>query len=449
MKAPATKTPARSPRPHRAAPALKTPSAKPSAGEPPAKPKAGQPQAKPLAAAKPPAAKASASKQPSSRQPPSTQPRAQAPAAARPAPASGGRRDAAVRSATPSRPAALAKPVIADRSNGASTKRPADAPGTARKAAHAANSPPTASAAPKPTPAPGAAGRPAAAPTPPATDAAKDRASKKPKPPAKTMRVPAPPTEILLKRELPDVRRIASAAMLSDSARGIASPSPASRLRDSEHDEEPAVDASLIATSLASDTQPKIEDNYDYSVLDEFARSSWCPSPTRMVNTGCGGGESAVFFAKRGFSVVGIDSDRTAVGLARERAWLGTVEIDFMVGDLFETPNLLPAESFGLAVDRGAFYRLADDRDRQRYLANIRRLLFQGGVFYLSAGFFPLPEGYEKPKSKKAAPKILLVREGGVVVSEVRQAGFELLHRVLRPTSDSGEYGELLLSMRK
>jgi SAM-dependent methyltransferase len=300
--------------------------------------------------------------------------------------------------------------------------------------------------------APGAlAGPPAGAPgAPSAAETEKaGKGGKKPKPPAKTMQVPAPMTDFLVKQAIPDVRRIASAALLSDTARGMTPHGSPTRPKEPEKHGDPPVDANLIASSLATDVHPKIEDNYDYTVLDEFAASQWCPGPTRMINTGCGGGEAAVYFAKRGFNVVGIDSDRMAVGLARERAWLAGAEIDFMVGEQFETPNLLPAESFGLAVDRGAFYRLADDRDRQRYLSNIRRLLFQGGICFLSAGFFPLPEGHERPKSKKASPKVLLVREGGVVVSEVRQAGFEVLHRVLRPTSDSGEYGELLLTLRK
>ena len=42
----------------------------------------------------------------------------------------------------------------------------------------------------------------------------------------------------------------------------------------------------------------------------------------------------------------------------------------------------------------------------------------------------------------------LVAREGGVVVNELRQAGFDLLHRVLRKTADSGDYGELLLYFR-
>jgi len=265
------------------------------------------------------------------------------------------------------------------------------------------------------------------------------------------MQVPAPMTDILVKLELPDVRRVASSSALSDDARGLTSPSHPQRHRESEPRHEPPVDARLIASSLAGEVRPRIEDNYDYTVLEEFASSGHCPAPTRMVNTGCGGGEAAVYFARRGFNVVGIDSDRTAVGLARERAWLAGSEIDFMVGDLFETPNLLPAESFGLAFDRGAFYHLAEERDRQRYLQNIRRLLFRGGVFVLSAGFFPLPES-ARPRgarsarpARKPAPKILLVREGGVVVNEVRQAGFEVAKRVLRPTADSGDMGELIL----
>jgi SAM-dependent methyltransferase len=285
--------------------------------------------------------------------------------------------------------------------------------------------------------------------TPAVRPAAKAPAPKKPKPPAKTMQVPLPETAPLLTLSLPDVRRANSHKSRNAVSHGHLRPEPASKSKETDEEGGP-VDASLIMSSLAVDAAPKIEDNYDYAVLDEFKSSKFCPAPTRVVNTGCGGGEAAVYFAKLGFKVVGIDSDRLAVGLARERAWLASTDVDFMVGDLFETPNLLPAESFGLAIDRGAFYRLEDDRDRQRYLANIKRLLFQGGVLLLSAGFFPIDS---HTGGKKAPPrggtKLLLAREGGVVVNELRQAGFDLLHRILRKTGDSGDYGELLLYLKK
>jgi hypothetical protein len=78
----------------------------------------------------------------------------------------------------------------------------------------------------------------------------------------------------------------------------------------------------------------------------------------------------------------------------------------------------------------------------------VRRLLFQGGVFLLSAGFFPVDED-KKLRAKRQESKVLLAREGGVVVGEMMQGGFQLLERVLRPTQDSGELAELLLYLRK
>jgi len=276
----------------------------------------------------------------------------------------------------------------------------------------------------------------------------KKRRENKPKPPAKTMSAPEPIREVLVFAEMPDVSRAISAKTRRAGARGHLQPNLTDTHSDESGDDIP-LDATLIMNTLAVDVQPKIEDNYDYSVLDEFNASAACPRPTRMLNTGCGGGEAAVYFAKLGFSCVGIDPDRADVGLARERAWLAAVDIDFMVGDLFETPNLLPAESFGLAVDRGAFYQIEDERERQRYLSNIKRLLFKGGVMLLSAGFFPLEDEKARKSRAKKGNSILLAREGGVVVQEMRAAGFALLHRVLRPTNDSGELGELLLYLRK
>ncbi len=279
----------------------------------------------------------------------------------------------------------------------------------------------------------------------------KKRRERKPKPPAKTMQAPEPVRDILVLSAMPDVRRAVGARERRRSARGHMKPDTSAPEVESDESREP-IDASLIMQTLAVDVAPKIEDNYDYSVLDEFQQSKHCPNATRMVNTGCGGGEAAVYFAKIGFQCVGIDPDRSEVGLARERAWLASTDIDFMVGDLFETPNLLPAGSFGLAVDRGAFSKIEEDRDRQRYLSNIRRLLFEGGVLFLSAGYFPLTGSAgpkKKTKSRRAASQILLAREGGVVVGELRKAGFTLLHRVLRQTADSGDLGELLLTLRK
>lgn len=282
------------------------------------------------------------------------------------------------------------------------------------------------------------------------TTAKKSTRKSKKKAPPKTMEVPAPVTDVLITEELPDVRRAAAVMKRRRTARGLSQPDEEGENESREPQQEP-VDASLVMNTLAEKVQPKIEDNYDYSILEEFEESGHCPTPTRMVNTGCAGGEAAVFFAKREFRCVAVDSDRNEVSLARERAWLAGVDIDFMVGDLFEIPLLLPAGSFGLAVDRGAFYELEDDRDRQRYLANIRRLLFEGGVLLLSAGFFPADGSKAKRRRKRKTKKgkILLAREGGVVVNELRQAGFRLLHRILRPTKDSGDLCELILYLAK
>jgi SAM-dependent methyltransferase len=277
----------------------------------------------------------------------------------------------------------------------------------------------------------------------------KKKREKKPKPPAKTMRAPEPVREVLVFDDMPDVRRALTAKQRREGSRGHLQPNLHDPADEGEEARQP-LDATLIMNTLAVDVQPKIEDNYDYTILEEFHASSHCPRPTRMVNTGCGGGEAAVYFAKRGFSCVGIDPDRADVGLARERAWLAGVDIDFMVGDLFETPNLLPAESFGLAVDRGAFFQIEEERERQRYLGNIKRLLFKGGILLLSAGYFPFDDEASPRKVRgKKGGKILLAREGGVVVQEMRATGFELLKRVLRPTVDSGELGELILYLRK
>jgi SAM-dependent methyltransferase len=171
------------------------------------------------------------------------------------------------------------------------------------------------------------------------------------------------------------------------------------------------------------------EDDYEYSYLHDFLALDYVPRDCRAVVFGCGKGEEAVFFSERGYRVTGIDSDRNSIGLARERAWLNGREIDFMIGDVFESANLLPAESFGLASDRGVFRAVEGERERRRYLELVRRLLLPGGVFLLAATVVDLNRKAKVRRRRRRGQDDLLVQEGGEVMGEVIRAGLTISGR--------------------
>jgi SAM-dependent methyltransferase len=194
------------------------------------------------------------------------------------------------------------------------------------------------------------------------------------------------------------------------------------------------------------------EDDYDYGYLRDFLALGYAPRDCRAVVFGCGKGEEAVFFSERGYRVTGIDSDRNSIGLARERAWLNGRDIDFMIGDVFESAGLLPAESFGLASDRGVFRRIEGERERRRYLDLVRRLLLPGGVFLLPATEVGPDRKVKTRTKRRKGQDDLLVQEGGVVMGEILRAGLTIAGRRHYPVGDGAgadAKSDLLLYCRR
>jgi 2-polyprenyl-3-methyl-5-hydroxy-6-metoxy-1,4-benzoquinol methylase len=56
--------------------------------------------------------------------------------------------------------------------------------------------------------------------------------------------------------------------------------------------------------------------------------------PCRTIEFGCGAGNYAVWLAKQGFAVTGIDISPSAIGLARENARKHNVSCTFIVADV-------------------------------------------------------------------------------------------------------------------
>jgi SAM-dependent methyltransferase len=232
----------------------------------------------------------------------------------------------------------------------------------------------------------------------------------------------------------------------------LSSPSPAEASRGAVA-AVGAVAASL-AGPAASRALPRFPENeYDYGYLHDFMKLGYVPRDCRAAVLGCGKGEEAVYFSERGYRVTGIDNDRNSIGLARERAWLNGRDIDFMIGNVFESASLLPAESFGLATDRGVFRRVQGERERRRYLELVRRILLPGGVLLLSATLVDPSRRAKKGRRRRRGQDDLLVEDGGEVMGEVLRAGLPIVGRRLYPlpAGANGDEGraELLLYCRK
>jgi SAM-dependent methyltransferase len=104
------------------------------------------------------------------------------------------------------------------------------------------------------------------------------------------------------------------------------------------------------------------------------------PGGATALDVGCGSGLEAVHLARAGLSVIGVDSSRRGLELARERARAAGVELDLRPGSALALP--VESASIDLVLDRGCLHGI-DREDRPAYAAEIARVLRPGGRFLL------------------------------------------------------------------
>ena len=98
------------------------------------------------------------------------------------------------------------------------------------------------------------------------------------------------------------------------------------------------------------------------------------------LDIGCGAGGEAVFLATAGIAVIGVDTSRVALELARRRAEDAGVTVDWREGDAVRLPVRDNAVDF--ALDRGCFHVIARRR-RRLYAKEVARVLRPGGALLL------------------------------------------------------------------
>jgi len=107
--------------------------------------------------------------------------------------------------------------------------------------------------------------------------------------------------------------------------------------------------------------------------------------PGRALDLGCGTGTNAIYLARHGWEVVGVDFVDKAVRQARKKAAHAGVEVQFFTGDVTRLEKLRAVSgSFDLVLDIGCLHSLAPD-GQARYAAGMVDLLRSGATFLLYA----------------------------------------------------------------
>jgi SAM-dependent methyltransferase len=125
------------------------------------------------------------------------------------------------------------------------------------------------------------------------------------------------------------------------------------------------------------------------------------PAEGPVLDLGCGSGDLALFLARQGLEVLGIDFVEVAILQAREKAAALPVEakerVTFEVADGLRPTRL--GRSFGAVVDSG-FFHLFTPNECDRLVDEVAYVLQPGGRYYLHA----FATEFEIPNTPRAVP---------------------------------------------
>lgn len=118
--------------------------------------------------------------------------------------------------------------------------------------------------------------------------------------------------------------------------------------------------------------------------------------PGRAIDIGCGRGNKAIYLAKNGWDVTGVDAVARALRTARRRASARSVSVNFVRGDVTRLDETPVGRRFDLILDCGCFHDMSDN-ERDRYPASLTHVAAPGAVLQLFA-FLPEALGRRGPR---------------------------------------------------
>lgn len=99
-----------------------------------------------------------------------------------------------------------------------------------------------------------------------------------------------------------------------------------------------------------------------------------------ILDSGCGTGDNALFFASRGHKVTGVDFLEEPIQRAKRKAVERRASATFLVKDALTLKDW--TERFDNVIDSGLFHVFTDD-DRKKYVAGLATVLKPGGRLFL------------------------------------------------------------------
>jgi SAM-dependent methyltransferase len=166
--------------------------------------------------------------------------------------------------------------------------------------------------------------------------------------------------------------------------------------------------------------------------------------PGRTLDLGCGHGRNAVFLARRGFSVEGVDYSQRALDWAKERVAEAGVAVTLTCRSVFDLAVEEGTHDF--VYDSGCFHHIPPHR-RTTYVDLVARALKPGGWFGLTCF---RPEGGSGYSDEEVYERNSLGGGLGYGEAQLRSIWAQgldvrVLRQMQKPAAGSGLFGETFL----
>jgi 2-polyprenyl-3-methyl-5-hydroxy-6-metoxy-1,4-benzoquinol methylase len=102
----------------------------------------------------------------------------------------------------------------------------------------------------------------------------------------------------------------------------------------------------------------------------------------KILDIGCGSGDNAIYLAKQGFEVTGIDYAKKGIQLAKSRAEKSHTSVDFLVGDAFNLSWL--NYQFDTVIDYGLYHNIPLEK-LDKYLSSVEQVIKPNGLFIIQS----------------------------------------------------------------
>ncbi len=112
--------------------------------------------------------------------------------------------------------------------------------------------------------------------------------------------------------------------------------------------------------------------------------SSWPKFPAHVLEIGCGTGSNAIWLARQGFTVTGLDISSRAISMAQERVADEGVECRFVAADFLRYP--VADTRFDFVFDRGCFHAAGGEDGRAQFVHQVASCLGRGGLWFSLMG---------------------------------------------------------------